>query len=314
MKEFKAARIHNYGGAEVVRVENTALPEPQAGELAVRVHAAGVNPVDWKIRAGYLQQMMPLPLPFTLGGDFSGVVEAVGDGVEGFRVGDEIYGQAAVFTGGSGSFAESAIVKTGNMAAKPRRLSHTEAGALPLVGVSALQALTEHLRVSAGQKILIHGGAGGIGSIAIQIAKHLGAYVATTVSAKDVDHVKRLGADEVIDRKSLNFEDVVRDFDAALDTVGGDTYARSFKVLKRGGRLVSLLEPPREDLMNDYGVEASVMFTQVTTDRLAKLAELVDKGVVKVNVEKTYPLGQAGEALQQLETESPRGKVVLEMV
>ncbi len=312
MKTVRAARIHAYGGAEAVQVEKTSLPDPQAGELLIRVRAAGVNPIDWKIRGGYLQQMLHLPL--TLGGDFSGEVEAVGAEVADFQVGDEVYGQAGVRTGGSGSFAESCLARAGSTAAKPRSVTHTQAGALPLAGVSALQALTEHLRLSAGQSILIHGGAGGIGSSAIQLAKHFGAHVATTVSADDADYVRGLGADEVIDYKSQKFEAVVGDLDAVFDTVGGDTYERSFQVLKRGGRLVSMLQPPRPDLMKNFGVEAFSQSTQVTTERLTKLAALVDQGALRVHVDKTFPLEQAGAALLYLEKESPRGKVVLEIV
>ena len=310
MKTIKAARIHNYGGTETIRIEEAALPAPQPGQLLIRVHAAGVNPIDWKIRAGYMQQMLPLQFPVTLGGDFSGVVEAAGPNA-GFKAGDQVYGQASLMNGGSGSFAEAVLAQTGTVAAKPKSLSHIEAGALPLVGVSALQALIEHLRLSQGQKILIHGGAGGIGSIAIQLARHLGADVATTVAGKDIDYVKGLGAGTVIDYKAQKFEDAVRDFDAVFDTIGGDTYVRSFNVLKRGGRLVSMLERPREELMKEFGVEAFFQFTQVTTERLTQLAELADQGALKVHIDKTFPLAQAAAALEHLEKASPKGKVVL---
>jgi alcohol dehydrogenase len=267
MKTVKAARIHNYGEPEAVQVENISLPEPQSGELVIRIYAAGVNPIDWKIRAGYLQQMMPLPLPFTSGGDFSGVVEAVGADVVDFKVGDEVYGQSGVLNGGSGSFAEFSVAKAVTIATKPRRVDHVEAGGLPLAGVSALQAWTEHLSLSAGQKVLIHGGAGGIGGIAIQLAKHLGAQVATTASAENLDYVKNLGADEVVDYRSQKFEAVLGGLDAVFDTVGGETYARSFKVLKRGGRLVSMLEQPNQELLNNFGLKAVTQFTQVNTER-----------------------------------------------
>jgi len=311
MKEIKAVRIHNYEGPQGLRVENVSLPQPQSGEVLIRVHAAGVNPIDWKIRAGHMRSRMASHLPFTLGVDLSGVIEAIGPDVADLKIGDEVYGQAAVFNGGSGSFAEAAVTPASGVAAKPQKLDYPEAGALPLAGVSALQALTEHLRISPGQKVLIHGGAGGIGSIAIQIAKHLGAYVATTVSPRNIDFSKRLGADEVIDYNKENFADVLNGFDAVLDTVGGDTYVRSFKVLKKGGRIVSLLESPREDLMKEFGVEASSIFTQATTERLMKLAELVDQGAVRVEIEKTFPLDLAAAALDYVEKQSPRGKVAL---
>jgi NADPH:quinone reductase-like Zn-dependent oxidoreductase len=215
--------------------------------------------------------------------------------------------------GGSGSFAEFVIAPATGTAAKPKSVGHTDAGGLPLVGVSALQALTESLRLSTGQKVLIHGGAGGIGSAAIQLAKHLGAHVATTASAHDSDYVKGLGAIVVIDYKTQRFDEVVHDLDAVFDTVGGDTYVRSFKALKRGGRLISMLEQPRQDLMKEFGVEAFFQFTQVTTERLTRLAELVQRDALKVNVDKIFPLEQASAAMQYLENQAPRGKVVLKV-
>jgi alcohol dehydrogenase len=313
MKTVKAARLQSYGGVEAVHIEEISLPDPKPGELLVRVHTAGENPIDWKIRAGYLKQRMPLQLPITLGGDFSGVVEAADTGVTDFKVGDEVYGQASVTNGGSGSFAEAVLARADATAAKPHSVSDTEVAGLPLAGVSALQALTEHLRLAAGQKILIHGGAGGIGSGAIQLAKHLGAHVATTASGDDFGYVKGLGADTVIDYKTQKFEEILHDLDAVFDTIGGDTYVRSFKVLKKGGRLVSMLEQPRQDLMQEFGVEAFAQFTQVTTERLTKLAELVDQGALKVHVDKTFPLSQVSAALLYLQKQSPRGKVVLKI-
>jgi NADPH:quinone reductase-like Zn-dependent oxidoreductase len=312
MTTVKAARLCAYGEEKVVRIEDVSLPDPKTGELLIRVSAAGVNPIDWKIRAGQMQQVIPLQLPVTLGGDFAGVVEAVDAGVAGLKAGDAVYGQAPVTNGGSGSFAEAVLARAGAVAAKPRSVSYVEAGALPLVGVSALQALSEYLRISAGQKVLIHGGAGGIGSAAIQIAKHLGAHVATTASGDDIEYVKSLGADMVID-KTQKFEEVVHDFDAVFDMVGGDTHVRSFKVLKKGGRLVSMLVQPRQDLMKEFGVEAFRQVTQVTTERLTKLAELVDNGALKVHVDKIFPLSQASAALLQLEKRPPKGKFVLKL-
>ena len=313
MKAAKAARLQAYGEPNGIHVESVPLRDPQAGELRIRVHAAGVNPIDLKIRAGYFQKMSP-QLPFTLGGDFSGVVEAVGSDVENFKVGDEVYGQASeTFHRGTGTFAEYVIVPAASISIKPRMLSHTEAAALPLAGVSALHGMTEYLKLSAGQKVLIHGGAGGIGSIAIQLAKHLGAYVATTVSADDIEYVRGLGVDQVIDHKKQQFEDILRDYDAVFDNVGGETYARSFKVLKKGGRMVSMVEQVRKDLMEQFGVEAFWEFTQMTGDRLAELARLVNLGALNVHVERTFPLERTAAALAALEKESPRGKVVVEV-
>lgn len=311
---MKAAQINEYGGIEVVKVSAKA-PEPATdeGQVLVEVHSASLNPLDSAIRQGYMQQMLPLTFPITLGGDFAGVVVEVGESVAGFRIGDEVYGDANRRFGGSGSFAEFATATTAMTSYKPKSLNFTEAAALPLTGTSAVQALTEHIGLKSGQKILIHGGAGGIGTIAIQIAKHLGAYVTTTAAAKDTDYVKELGADEVIDYKSQAFEDVVHDYDAVYDTVGSDTYIRSFKVLKKGGIIVSMLEQPNEALMEQYGVNAIGQFTQPTTKRLAKLAELIDQGVVKVHVDRIFPLEQVVDAFKYRETSSPRGKVVIEI-
>jgi NADPH:quinone reductase-like Zn-dependent oxidoreductase len=313
-RNMKAAQINKYGGSEVVEInKNAPRPTVSQGHLLIEVHAAGVNPVDWKIREGYMRQMAPLKFPATLGGDFSGVIAEVGEGVSGFEKGDEVYGQASITRGGSGSFAEFASADVNTTAPKPKNTSHVEAAALPLTGVSAWQALVDHIGLSRGEKILIHGGAGGIGSIAIQLAKYLGAYVATTVSAKDIPYVKELGADEAIDYKNQSFEDLVHDYDAVYDTVGGETYVKSFKVLKKGGIIVSMLEQPRSDLMEQYEVNAIGQFTQVNSERLSKLAELVEKRAIKVHVEKTFPLEQAGEALAYLQNGHPRGKVVLKI-
>ena len=189
---MKSAQIKRYGGSDVVEInQSTPAPsDPSAGKVLVRIKAAGVNPADWKIREGYMHQMMPLQFPSTLGMDFSGIIEKVGEGVSDFRYNDEVYGQASVIKGGSGAFAEMALASADSIAHKPKTLSHEEAAGLPLVGVSAWQALVENIGLSKDQKILIHGGAGGIGSIAIQLAKHLGAYTATTVNTNEKQFVK----------------------------------------------------------------------------------------------------------------------------
>jgi len=309
---MKAAQINKYGGSEVVEI-NKNMPKPAVsqGKVLIEVYAAGVNPVDWKLRAGYLQQMMLLKFPATLGGDFSGVIVDVGEDVSAFKKGDEVYGSALVLGGGSGAFAEFALASAKAAAHKPKRINHVEAAALPLVGVSAYQALVDHIGLTKDKRILIHGGAGGIGAIAIQLAKHMRAYVATTASARDIEYVKELGADEALDYKSQSFETILRDYDAVYDTVGGETYVKSFKVLKKGGIIVSMLEQPSSELMEQYGVNAIGQFTRINRERLSKLSEFIDKGIIKVHVDKTFPLEQAGEALVYLQTGHPRGKVVL---
>jgi NADPH:quinone reductase-like Zn-dependent oxidoreductase len=309
---MKAVQIKKYGGSEVVET-NQSAPEPivSAGKVLVIVKAAGVNPVDWKIREGNMQQMIQLQFPSTLGMDFSGVIKQVGEGISAFKQGDEVYGQAAVITGGSGAFAEMALANGETIAHKPKSLSHAEAAGLPVVGVSAWQALVENIGLSKDQKILIHGGAGGIGSIAIQLAKHLGGYVATTVDTKDRQFVQELGANQMIDYKAQNFEDILHDYDAVFDTVGSETYTRSLKVLKKGGIIVSMLEQPNSELMNQYGIKAIFQFTQVNGERLTKVAQWVDQNNIRVNVEKTFSLDEAGKALDYQKDVHPRGKIVL---
>ncbi|MFL6472818.1 MAG: NADP-dependent oxidoreductase [Nitrososphaeraceae archaeon] len=313
---MKSAQINKYGSSEVIEInQNTPEPSLSSGKVLVSVKAASVNPADWKIREGGLQQMIQLQFPSTMGMDFSGVIKQVGEGVSNseFNQGDEVYGQAGVVNGGSGAFAEMALAKTESIANKPKRLSHAEAAALPLVGVSAWRALMENIGLSNGQRILIHGGAGGIGSIAIQLAKHLGAYVATTVSTNDKQFVQELGADQVIDYKTQNFEHMIHDYDAVFDTVGGDTYKRSFKVLKKGsGIIVSMLEQPNPQLMDQHGVKAIFQFTQADRERLTKVAKWVDQNNdIRVNIDKTFSLDEAADALDYQKDVHPRGKLVL---
>jgi alcohol dehydrogenase len=313
---MKSAQINQYGGSEVIEINpSTSEPTVSSGKVLITIKAAGVNPADWKIREGGLQQIISLQFPSTLGMDFSGVVKQVGEGVppSEFKQGDEVYGQAGVVNGGSGAFAEMALANKESIAHKPKRLSHPESAALPAVGVSAWWALVDDIGLSNGQKILIHGGAGGIGSIAIQLAKNLGAYVATTVNTNDKQFVQELGADIVIDYKTQTFEDLLHDYDAVFDTVGGDTYRRSFKVVKKGGIIVSMLEQPDSELMNQYGVKAIFRFTQATRERLTKLAQWVDQNNIRVNVEKKFSLEKAGDALDYQKDVHPRGKVVLAM-
>ncbi len=312
MPTMKSAQITRYGGSEVVEInQNAPLPNPSAGKVLAIVKAAGVNPADWKIREGYMKQMVSLQFPSTLGMDFSGVIKQLGEGVSDLEQGDEVYGQAGVIGGGSGAFAEMALTDAGKIAHKPKTLSHKEAAGLPLTGVSAWQALVESIGLTKGQKILIHGGAGGIGSIAIQLAKRLGAYVATTVSSNDKQFVQELGADEVVDYKTQPFEDMLHDYDAVLDTVGGATYTKSFKVIRIAGVILSMLEQPNSELMGRFGVNAISQATRVNKERLTKLAQWVDQNNIRVHVEKTFLLDEAGKALDYQRDAHPKGKVVL---
>lgn len=309
---MKAVQINTYGGIDVLEInENAPKPAPSKNQVLVGVHAASINPVDWKLRAGYLKEWMPLKFPATLGGDFSGVVREVGEGVSEFSIGDEVFGSAIVLNGGSGSFAEFVAANTGNTALKPKTVDFVEASALPLAGASAVQALEEHIKLQSGQKILIHGGAGGIGHIAVQLAKAIGAHVATTVNIDDKEFAKKLGADEIIDYKNQAFEEVLKDYDAVFDTVGGETTDRSFTVLKKGGALVSMLGQPSQELVEKYGITAIGEMTKTNTEHLNRLAEFVDSGKIKVHVDKIFPFPQAKEAFKYQEEVHPRGKVVL---
>ena len=310
---MKSIQISKYGGSDVVDINNDApIPRVSTDKVLVEVKASGVNPVDWKIREGYFQQMVPLQFPATLGTDFSGVIKELEQNVStNFNIGDEVYGQASLLSGGSGSFAELALTNIKSIAVKPKTLNHIEASSLPLVGASTWQGLVDNIGLSKNQKILIHGGAGGIGTIAIQLAKHLGAYVGTTVKSEDKEFVQQLGADEIVDYTTQNFDDILHDYDAAFDTVGGETYKKSFKVLKNNGTIVSMLEQPDSNLMNQYGVKAIFQFTETTSERLTKLAQWIDQNNVKVNVEKTFPLSETAKALDYQKYNHPRGKVVI---
>ena len=313
---MKSAQINRYGRSEVIEInQNTPLLNLSSEKILVDVKAAGVNPIDWKISEGYMKQMISLQFPSTLGMDFSGIIKEVSKDIstEEYKQGDEVYGQASVTNGGTGAFAEIALTNTDNVALKPKSLNYAEAAALPLVGVSAWQALVENMELSKDQKILIHGGAGGIGSIAIPLAKNLDAYVATTASSDDKEFVQNLGADEVIDYKSQDFEELVHDYDAVYDTVGGQTYTKSFKVLKKGGIIVSMLEPPNSDLMEKFGVKAIFQLTQVNKDRLTQLAKWIDKNNIKIHVDKTFSLDETAKALDYVKDVHPRGKVILKI-
>jgi NADPH:quinone reductase-like Zn-dependent oxidoreductase len=311
---MKAVQINAYGGNEVLEInENASKPTLAQGQVLVEAHAASLNPVDGAVRAGYLKEMVPLSFPATLGGDFSGVVAEVGEAVSDLKIGDPVYGQAIVLNGGSGSLAQFVAANTTNTARKPQLVSYIEAAALPLAGVSALQALEEHIKLEAGQKILIHGGAGGVGTIAVQLAKSSGGYVATTVRADDKDYVKGLGADQMIDYQNEAFEEMLKEFDAVLDTVGGETTNKSFQVLKKGGILVSMLGQPDPELAEKYGVTAIGQSTNTNTQHLNRLAELVDAGKIKVQLGKVFPLEQARAAFKHLAESHPRGKVIVKI-
>lgn len=309
---MKAAQITEYGDYNKLQISSDA-PKPtlKPGQILVEVHASSINPIDLAIRNGYLAQMLPLEFPITLGGDFAGVVSEVGDEVKDFKVGDKVFGNAGNLKGGSGAWSEFVLAQAKNTSLKPTSVDFTESAALPLVGSSAIQAIEEQIKLKTGQKILIHGGAGGIGSIAIQLAKALGAFVATTVATQDIEFAKSLGADQVIDYKSEKFEEMIKEFDAVFDTVGGETTNKSIQILKKGGILVTMSGQPDEELANRAGVSVFKQMTEVSTSQLTRLAELVDSGKIKPQIAKTFTLDQAKEATEFQEKNHPKGKVVI---
>lgn len=309
---MKAARYSEYGGPDVIQIQEVQSPSLKENQILAQVKAAAINPFDGKLRSGMFKDSIPLELPATIGGDFSGVVSQVADGVTGFKAGDEVYGSANILGGGSGALAEILATDAGKVAVKPANVSHAQAAALVVVGVSAIQAL-EQLHLGPGKKVLIHGGAGGIGSASIQYSKHLGAYVATTIRAADNEFVSGLGADETIDYEQQKFEELLHDYDAVFDTVGGENYKRSFQVLKPGGIIISMNEKPDQELADQHRVSALYQSTSVESGSLERLRELIESGVIEPQVDREFPLEQAAEAFKHLETGHPRGKVVISL-
>lgn len=310
---MKAAQLTEYRDESSIQFTRDASnPAAGEGEVLVAVQAAGVNPFDWKVRDGSYKDFIPLQLPAILGGDFSGTIAAVGANVTNFEVGEEVYGMANAVSG-HGSFAEFTPVKATQIMSKPISVDFVSAAALPLAAISAYQALVDHMSLSRGQKILIHGGAGGIGSLAIQIAHHIGTSVATTVNITDSDFVKSLGAETVIDYKNQDFATLLHNYDAVFDTVGGETNTKSYTVLKPGGALVSMVQPVDETLVKKYAIVYTQQSSQPTIERLNKITELVDDGSLKVIVDKVFPLEQAAAALQYLKVGHPKGKVVIQV-
>ena len=308
---MKAAYIEQYGGTDAIKIVNDyAKPAPGPGQVLVKVQAVGLNRIDTILRAGYMHQMMPLQFPSVLAGDFAGVVAEVGEGVTGFNVGEEVYGHAGALSGGSGALAEYTVVSTTKLAKKPAAISVVEAASLPLTAASAVQAIEEHIALQRGQKILIHGGTGGIGTIAIQLAKHHGAYVATTVDGQFASLAKELGADEVIDFKTQDFTTIIKDYDAVLVTAA-DAAAGSYGVVKKGGVLVLLAGMVDENAAKEHDVTAIQQMTQTNSMQLQRIALLADSGVIKPLVEKTFDFEEAKKAYDYFEAEHPKGKVVV---
>jgi NADPH:quinone reductase-like Zn-dependent oxidoreductase len=311
VQTMKAIRIHAYGGPEFLVYEDAPRPQPEKGEVLIRVHAAGVNPVDWKIREGYLKDMLHRSLPLVPGWDVSGVVETVGPGVTRLKKGNEVYSRPDIAR--DGAYAEYIVVRESEVALKPKTIDHIHAAAIPLAGLTAWQSLFDAGKLMTGQKVLIHAAAGGVGSMAVQLAKWKGAYVVGTASEHNHDFLRDLGADEIIDYTKTRFEDAVHDTDMVFDTIGGDTRKRSWQVLKKGGILVSIISPPSVEEANIHGVLQSFVFVQPNVAELTEIAELVDFGKLRAVVETVLSLEDARRAQEMSQSGHTRGKIVLKV-
>ncbi|MCX4690861.1 NADP-dependent oxidoreductase [Streptomyces sp. NBC_01408] len=306
---MRAVVVSKWGGPEVLVETQAERPEPGMGEILVRVHAAGVNPVDWKTReSGAFIAWGPVP---AVGWDVSGTVEAVGPGVTLYRAGDEVYGMPR-FPQQAGAYAEYVTAPARHFARKPASLDHVQAAALPLAALTAWQALVDTAGVSAGQRVLVHAAAGGVGHLAVQIAKARGAYVIGTASAAKHDVLRELGADEVIDYRTTDFEDAVSGVDVVLDAIGGEYARRSLKVLKPGGHLVTLLGDSVPD--DAEGVHAAWVLVEPDLGGLREITDLVDRGLLKPLVDTVLPLEQAAKAHEIGEQGRTTGKIVLTVV
>jgi len=306
---MKAVRIHNYGGPEALRYEDVPRPQPGTGEVLIRIHAAGVNPVDWKIREGYLKDILPCSLPLIPGWDVSGVVEKAGPGVSRLKDGDEVYGMPDISR--DGAYAEYMVARESDIALKPKSLHHTHAAGVPMGALTAWQAMFDTAQLRAGQRVLIHAGTGGVGHFAVQLAKWKGANVIATASTRNQELLRELGADEPIDYTTQRFEDVAQDVDVVLDTMGGETQERSWKVLKKGGILVSLTEPPSAEKAQAHGLRATFHSSHPSSAQLAEIAALIDSGKLKPLIDRIVPLSEARRAQELSQSGRTRGKIVL---
>src|SRR5438128_8510396 len=306
---MKAIRIHNYGGPEVLKYEDSPRPKPQAGEVLVRVHAAGVNPIDWKVREGHMKDFWPHKFPLILGWDLSGVVEELGKGVWRFKIGDEVYSLADATR--NGAYADYIVVRESELALKPSSLHHIRAAAVPLAGLTAWQSLFETAQLQPGQRVLIHAGSGGVGHLAVQLAKWKGAYVFATASTKNQDLLRKLGVDEPIDYTQQRFEEIARKIDIVLDTLGDETQERSWSVLEKGGVLVSLVQPLSEETAKELGVRAAIIGAQPKGAQLAEIAKIIEAGKLAPVIDRILPLSEVRRAHELSQSGRTHGKIAL---
>lgn len=302
---MKTIRIHKYGGPEKVIYEDIAqIPNPGANQVLVRIKAASLNPVDYRLASGRLQN---LSLPWIPGADFAGIVESVGNGVSGFRKGDAVFGNSP----DGGAYSEYIAVNADSIVAMPSCLDFIQAASVPLAGQAAWQGLFEYGKLQAGQKVLIHGAAGGVGTFAVQLAHWKGAQVFATASTCDINYLDKLGAQGIINYHAIPFESVVKNMDLVFDLIGGNTQARLFIVIKEGGRLISAIQQPSNEEAEKRKIFTMMMHVQPLAKRLSKLVELLDKGKIKTFISRTYTLAQAKGAWTYVINNHKQGKIVL---
>jgi NADPH:quinone reductase-like Zn-dependent oxidoreductase len=304
-----AWRVHEFGPPEVMRLEHVPRPKLSSGEVLIKIEAAGVGPWDGWIRAG--KSALPQPLPLTLGSDLSGQIVALAPDVSGLHIGEQVYGVTNPHF--VGAYAQYASASSGMISKRPKSLTYVEAASVPVIAVTAWQALFDQAQLKTGQRVLIHGAAGNVGAYAVQLAHQAGIQVAATAAAGDMELVRTLGAQLVIDSQTQHFEKDIRDVDAVIDLVGGETQSRSFQVLRPGGKLISAVSNPDQQLAKSHGVEAAFFLVNVTSEYLAAIAALIDHGKLRTRVGAVLPLNDAREAHLMLENLRPRpsGKIVL---
>jgi NADPH:quinone reductase-like Zn-dependent oxidoreductase len=303
---IKAIQVHNYGNADQLKLEQIPQPQPEPGEVLVRVYAAGVNPVDWKIRAGFMKDIRPVTFPYVPGADLAGIVEKVGPGVTAFQPGQAVFGRSS-----NGSYTEYAIAPANALAIKPKSLSYDEAATIPVGATTAWQALFDHSNLQPGQRALILGGAGGVGLYGVQFARWKGAHVIATASTSNVDFVRSLGAETVIDYTKARVEEEVHDVDLVFATVGGNALPTAWPTLKRGGTLVSIAGQPDEAKARELGVRTARFSAQVNSELLQTFAQLIDEGQIKAVVGAVFQLSEAGKAQELSQGGHGRGRIVL---
>ena len=302
---MKAIRIHSYGTSEQMKLEETPRPTIRGNEALVKIRAAGVNPVDWKIREGYLKEVVRASFPLTLGQDFAGDVVQIGKEVGNFKTGDKVFGFA------TGAYAEFATIPAKDLTRMPITTDYPTAASLPTAGLTAYQVIFDVVKAAKGLQILIHGAAGGVGSIAVQLAKSKGARIVATASGQDAPYLKSLGAEEVIDYRSERFEQHLRDLDAVVDLIGGDTLARSYQILKSGGIIVSTVAAPDPAELGKRQLRGQQFLMRRDAAQLADLANMVDLGVVKPKLSQVLPLSEAPKAHELSQKGKAKGKIVL---